>query len=61
MKQFLTPDELLEEYGFGKKWQDKMRGLKLIPYSKLGGYIRYSREEIDRWIISHRVVSFEPA
>lgn len=59
MKRFLTPDELFEEYNFGKKWQDKMRGLKLIPYSKLGGYIRYDRLEIDRWILKHSVVSLD--
>lgn len=61
MKRFLTPDELLEEYGFGKKWQDKMRSKKLIPFIKLGGYVRYDRQELDRWIEKHSVVSEESA
>lgn len=60
-KRFLTPDELLDEYGFGKKWQDKMRSKKLIPYKKLGGYVRYDRLEIDAWIEKHSVVSEESA
>lgn len=58
-KRFLTPDELLEEYGFGKKWQDKMRSKKLIPFLKLGGYVRYDRIEIDRWIGKHSVVTID--
>ena len=46
---------------FGKKWQDKMRCKKLIPYKKLGGYVRYDRLEIDAWIEKHSVVSEESA
>lgn len=56
-KRFLTPEELMEEYSFGKKWQDKMRSKKLIPYIKLGGYVRYDRHEIDAWVEKHSVVS----
>lgn len=56
-KRFLSPDELHEEYGFSKPVQAKWRGQKTIPYKKLGGFIRYDRLEIDRWIEKHSVVS----
>jgi hypothetical protein len=55
-KNFLTPDELEMEYQFGKKWQDRMRSKKLIPFIKIGGYVRYSRVEIEKWILKHAVV-----
>lgn len=60
-KRFLTPSELLEEFGFGLKWQDKWRSPKMgaarLPHIKLGGYVRYQREEIEKWILKHSVVS----
>lgn len=59
-KRFLTPDELLEEYGLGKKWQDKWRPLGL-PYIKLGGYIRYHRETVEEWILKHSILRGESA
>jgi len=63
MKRFLTPDELFEEYGLGKKWQDKWRSYKMgsarLPFIKLGGYVRYDRQEIEAWIVKHSVVSEE--
>ncbi|MDD5051552.1 MAG: helix-turn-helix domain-containing protein [Sulfuricurvum sp.] len=60
-KRWLSPDDLIELYNFKKKWQDKMRSKKLIPYKKLGGYVRYDRLEIDAWIERHSVVSEESA
>jgi len=59
-KRFLTPDELLEEYGFGLKWQAKWRRLGL-PYVKLGGYVRYDRLQIEAWIERHSVCRGESA
>lgn len=58
MKQFLTPDELEQEYGLRKKWQDKWRPLGL-PYIKLGGYIRYHRDAVEKWILNHSICRSE--
>lgn len=62
-KHFLSPDELLAEFGFGLKWQAKWRASKMgaarIPYIKLGGYVRYSRQQIEQWILKHSIVSEE--
>ncbi len=55
-KEWLTPDELKEEYDFSKSTQAKYRMARKIPFSKIGGrYIRYSRTEIDKWLRSNQV------
>lgn len=54
-KQYLSPDELAEEYGFSKSTQAKYRMSRKIPFSKIGKYIRYNREEINKWLANNRV------
>lgn len=55
-KEYLTPDELEEEYKISKSTQSKYRMARKIPFIKLGGrYIRYSREQINKWLDSHSV------
>jgi len=54
-KQWLTPKELQTEYGFSVSTQAKYRMNRQIPFSKIGKYIRYSREEINEWLNSNRV------
>ena len=49
-REWLTPLELQEEYGFSKSTQAKMRMKKTIPFSKVGNYIRYSRKAIDKML-----------
>jgi len=55
-KRWLTPKELLTEFGFSIDNQAKMRMDKRIPFSKIGKYIRYDREELDKWLKDHAVV-----
>lgn len=55
-RRWLTPDWLKEDYGFSKSSQGKMRMKKTIPYSKVGGYVRYDRFEIDKWLEMNTVV-----
>ena len=54
-KKWLTPDELEQEYGFSKSTQSKYRMWRKIPFSKIGKYIRYNREEIDKWLEDNAV------
>ena len=54
-KEWLTPDELFEEYKISKSTQGKFRMDRKIPFSKIGKYIRYSRTEINKWLMAHRV------
>lgn len=63
-KRFLTPDQLYEKYSFGKDWQAKRRSKSCpindrIPFIKLGRFIRYDEEVIEKWLEAHTVVGFE--
>lgn len=56
-KQWLSPDELFEEYGFSLSSQAKMRSKGTLPFSKLGSkYVRYNRNEIDKLLTDAKVV-----
>ena len=57
-KRWLTPAELEAEYGFSKSAQAKMRmasNSSTLPFSKIGKFIRYDRQEIDRWLEENKV------
>ena len=54
-KEWLTPDELFEEYKISKSTQGKFRMDRKIPFSKIGKYIRYSRTAINKWLQDHSV------
>ena len=54
-KQWLTPKELNNEYGFSVSTQAKYRMDRKIPFSKIGKYIRYNRDDINEWLNSNRV------
>lgn len=54
-KEWLTPGELFEEYKISKSTQSKLRMDRKIPFSKIGKYIRYSRTQINKWLMAHSV------
>lgn len=54
-KEWLTPHDLFDEFGFSLSTQAKYRMDKKIPFSKIGKYIRYSRKAIDAWLEDHAV------
>ena len=49
-KEWLSPLELEEEFGIKRSTQNKMRMKKIIPYSKLGKFVRYSRIKINQML-----------
>jgi len=49
-KRWLTPSDILEEFGISKETQSKMRSRGDIPYSKRGKFIYYDRIKIDQWL-----------
>lgn len=59
LKRWLNPSDLEQEFGFSKSTQAKMRmanNSSTIPFSKIGGkFIRYDRNEINKWLEEHRV------
>ncbi len=54
-KEWLTPNDLFEEFEFSKSSQAKMRMKRIIPFVKVGGFVRYSRTELEIWMRSNRV------
>ena len=57
-KRWLTPDDMLNEFGFSKSTQAKMRMVSnrsKLPFSKVGKYIRYDRYQIDKWLEEHQI------
>ena len=54
-KRWLNPEELDAEYGIRPSNQAKLRMQRKIPFSKIGGYVKYDRFEIDKWLESHSV------
>lgn len=48
--RWMKPIDLEHELGFSIENQAQMRSKKKIPYSKVGGYVRYDRFKIDKWL-----------
>jgi hypothetical protein len=54
--RWATARELSEApYFIGESTQAKFRMNKKIPFYKVGKYIRYDLNEIDNWILNHKV------
>ena len=49
-KEYLNPQEVELLYGFKKSTQAKWRMQGLIPYRKIGKFIRYHHQELKEWI-----------
>ena len=49
-KEYLSPEEVERLYGFKKSTQAKWRMQGLIPYRKIGRFIRYNHQELRQWI-----------
>ena len=49
-KEFLSPEEVERLYGFKKSTQAKWRMQGLIPYRKIGRFIRYNHTELKEWL-----------
>ena len=57
-KRWLSPSELEQEFGFSKSTQAKMRmsgSSSTLPYVKIGKYVRYDRNHIDKWLEEHQI------
>jgi len=54
-KEWLTPEELEQEYGISITAQNRMRMERRIPYSKIGKYVRYKRSDIEEWLETHKI------
>jgi len=60
LKKVLTFDECVEYTGLSKGYIYKLTHGRLIPHFKPSGKkIYFSREEIDQWLLSNRVMTTE--
>jgi len=55
-KEWLSPLELENEFGIKRSTQNKMRMKKILPYSKIGKFVRYSRARINQMLEDAEVV-----
>jgi hypothetical protein len=54
-KRWLTIKDFEEEFGVASSTQAKMRKEKVLPYSKLGGFVFYDRHLIDKVLEDHTI------
>lgn len=54
-KRWLTIKDFEEEFGVASSTQAKMRRDKVLPYSKLGGFVFYDRNAIDKVLENHTI------
>lgn len=55
LKRWLSPKDLVEEFGISLSNQARLRMENKIPYSKIGHYIRYDRFKIDQWLENNSI------
>ena len=60
-KRWLNTNDFAEEFGIKISTQAKMRKDKILPYSKIGGFIFYDRNLINKQFEKHNVVGMEVA
>jgi len=53
--EWLTPQDLENQLGIKKSTQAKLRMKRLLPFSKFGKFIFYDRNEIDKYLMSHKI------
>ena len=55
-KEWLNPNEVHNEYGFSISTLAKWRMThKHLSFSKIGKYIKYKRDDIENFLLSHRI------
>ena len=56
-KEWLSPQDLQDEFGIKISTQNKMRMARKLPYSKIGKFVRYSRTKINKLLEDAEVVA----
>ncbi len=56
-KEWLSPDEVVKEFGIAKSTQAQYRMAGKIPFSKLGRKVLYSRSKLNQWLEDAEVQS----
>ncbi len=53
--EWLSPAQLRDMLGIKESTQAKYRHEKKIPYTKIGGFVFYSKAKIEAWLNAHAV------
>ena len=56
-KLWLNAEELAEEFGISVPSQNRYRAERKIPFSRVGRFIRYNRDDINTWLKKHTIVA----
>jgi len=56
-QRYLSPKELSQYLGVSLQTVYEWTSQKKIPYVKLGRLVKFDIKEIDKWMLSQRVVS----
>ncbi len=54
--RWLSPKDFENIFGIKQSTQAKLRMNKMIPYSKIGKFIRYDIFQVNRWLEEHKIV-----
>jgi len=52
-EKWLNTKTLAKEFGIAESTQSRYRANRTIPFSKIGGFIFYSRDKIYEWLEKH--------
>jgi len=56
LKEWLSPVDLEKEFGIKTSTQAKMRMKGVLPYSKVGKFVKYSRTKINQMFENAEVI-----
>lgn len=51
--RWISPKQFFEEFDIALSTQAKMRKNKVLPFSKIGGFVFYDREKINKVFEEH--------
>ena len=54
-QDWMNPKQLNDELGIAESTQARYRQKRVIPFSKVGGFIFYSRKKIYEWLENHNL------
>lgn len=55
-----TVESLAEYLSVSKKWVYERVQFKEIPFAKTGGFLRFKKSDVDRWLDSHKTPAVHP-
>ena len=55
-ERWLNPLKFYEKYEVTESTQAKWRMKKIIPYIKVGRFIWYDQQDLDKWFVEHKIV-----